>query len=328
MAGASCLVLGAGGFIGGHLCRALTGCGARVSGFSRTKSYPEDLDGIRWQTGDLADRAALARVVDGADYVFHLLGSTTPASSNKDPVADLIAGPLSSLHLLEICVTARVGKLVFVSSGGSVYGATASVPIPESAPTNPISAYGIGKLTTEKYLALYEHLHNSKYAVLRVANPFGPRQAPDRRQGLVAAFIQAALNRQSAEVWGDGTVVRDYLFVTDVVDAILGAAVYDGAHRVFNVGSGVGRSVLSVLDDIATLTGKSQSIPPIFKAARPADVPVNVLDTSLISREMGWSPKIEWFAGLEVTAAWLNSLASAEAGDPRHSAQIFRGQDA
>ena len=314
MSGASCLVLGAGGFIGGHLCRALAGCGARVSGFGRSKSYPEDLDGIRWQTGDFADRAALARVVDGADYVFHLLGGTTPASSNRDPIADLTAGPLSSLHLLEICVAARVGKLVFVSSGGSVYGAAASVPIPESAPTNPISAYGIGKLTIEKYLALHEHLHGSRYAVLRVANPFGPRQAPDRRQGMIAAFIQAALDRRPAEVWGDGTVVRDYLFVTDVADAIIRAAAYDGPHRIFNVGSGVGRSVLSVLDDIAALTGRSRSIPPVFKAARPADVPVNVLDISLISRELGWSPKVEWPAGLEMTAAWLNGLGVEKAG--------------
>lgn len=308
MSGASCLVLGAGGFIGGHLCRALIGYGARVNGFGRSKSYPEDLDGIRWQTGDFADRAALARVVDGADYVFHLLGSTTPASSNRDPIADLIAGPLSSLHLFEICAAARIGKLVFVSSGGSIYGATTSTLIPESAPTNPISAYGIGKLTIEKYLALYEHLHKSNYAVLRVANPFGPRQAPDRRQGLVAAFIQAALNRCPAEVWGDGTVVRDYLFVTDVVDAIIKAALYNGPHRIFNVGSSVGRSVLSVLDDIGTLIGKSQSMPPVFKAARPADVPVNVLDISLISQELGWSPKVEWFAGLRMTAAWLNGL--------------------
>ena len=303
--GASCLVLGAGGFIGGHLCRELRRRGASVHGFGRRRSYPEALEGVRWTAGEFSDRAALARAVDGAEHVFHLLGSSTPESSNKDPVADLAAGAVASLHLFEICRAAGVRKVVFLSSGGTVYGIPASVPIREDAPTDPISAYGVSKLAVEKYLHLYRHLHGLDYAVLRVANPFGPWQDPDRRQGVVPALMQAVLDGRPPEIWGDGRVVRDYLYAADVAEAVSGAAAYAGEHRVFNVGSGVGRSVLDILRDIGAALGRGTAVPAVHKSGRATDVPVNVLDTSLIRREMGWAPRTGWTEALGATAAWL-----------------------
>jgi UDP-glucose 4-epimerase len=304
---ASCLVLGAGGFLGGHLCRELLRRGASVHGFGRRRSYPEAVEGIRWTTGEFSDRAALARAVDGADYVFHVLGGTTPESSNKDPVADLVAGAVASLHLLEICRAAGVRKVIFLSSGGTVYGIPASVPIREDAPTDPISAYGVSKLAVEKYLHLYRHLHGLDYAVLRVANPFGPWQDPDRRQGVVTALMQAVLDGRPAVIWGDGRVVRDYLYAADVAEAVADAASYTGPHRVFNVGSGVGRSVLDLLRDIGTALGRGTTVAAAHKPGRATDVPVNVLDTALIRREMGWAPRTGWTEALEATAAWLRA---------------------
>lgn len=303
--GSPCLVLGAGGFLGGHLCRELKRRGASVHGFGRRRSYPEALEGARWTTGEFADRAALARAVDGAEHVFHLLGGTTPESSNKDPVADLEAGATASLHLLEICRAAGVRKVVFLSSGGTVYGVPASVPIREDAPTDPISAYGVSKLAVEKYLHLYRHLHGLDYAVLRVANPFGPWQDPDRRQGVVPAMMQAVLDGRPPEIWGDGRVVRDYLYAADAAEAVADAAAHTGAHRVFNVGSGVGRSVLDLLRDIGTALGRGTGLAAAHKPGRATDVPMNVLDTSLIRREMGWTPRTGWAEALAATAAWL-----------------------
>ena len=302
--GSSCLVLGAGGFIGGHLCRSLRRRGAVVHGFGRRRSYPEALEGVRWTAGEFSDRAALARAVDGAEHVFHLLGSSTPESSNKDPVADLAAGAMASLHLLEICRAAGVRKVVFLSSGGTVYGIPSAVPISEDAPTDPISAYGVSKLAVEKYLRLYHHLHGLDYVVLRVANPFGPWQDPDRRQGVVPALMQAVLDGRPAEIWGDGRVVRDYLFAADAADAIAEAAAYRGEHRIFNVGSGVGRSVLDVLEDIGAALGRAD-VEAVHRPARATDVPVNVLDTSRIQRELGWEPRTGWADALDATAAWL-----------------------
>ena len=308
--GASCLVLGAGGFIGGHLCRELRRRGASVHGFGRRRSYPEALEGARWTAGEFSDRAALARAVDGAEHVFHLLGGTTPESSNKDPVADLAANAMASLHLLEICRAAGVRKVVFLSSGGTVYGIPAYVPIREDAPTDPISAYGVSKLAVEKYLHLYRHLHGLDYAVLRVANPFGPWQDPHRRQGVVPALMRAVLDGRRPEIWGDGRVVRDYLYAADAAEAIAGAAAYAGPHRVFNVGSGVGRSVLDILRDIGAALGRG-TVEAAHKPGRATDVPVNVLDTSLIRRETGWEPRTAWADALEATAAWLRRAGDA-----------------
>ena len=183
LSGTPCLVLGAGGFIGGHLCHALRAAGANVHGFGRKSKFPESMPPIRFTAAEFADRAALALAVDGVEIVFHLLGGTNPEVSNKDPIADLQASTLRSVQLLELCRSASVRKIVFVSSGGTVYGVPRQVPIAEDAPTEPISAYGINKLMTEKYLQLFRHLHGLESISLRVANPFGPYQSPFRRQG-------------------------------------------------------------------------------------------------------------------------------------------------
>ena len=309
LGGAACLVLGAGGFIGTHLCRGLSRRGAQVHGFGRRQGYPEALQGIHWTTGDFSDRAALARAVEGAEFVFHLLGGSTPESSNKDPVADLVSGAVMSVQFLEICRAAAVRKVVFVSSGGTVYGIPRQIPIPESAPTDPISAYGISRLAVEKYLHLYRYLHGLDYTVLRVANAFGPYQSPNRRQGVVAALLHSILQGRPVEIWGDGRVVRDFVYVDDVVDALTVAAGYDGPHRVFNVGSGVGRSILEVVDQIGAMLGLPDVV-KVLKAGRATDVPVNVLDTSLIGREIGWTPTSDWTAALRETAAWMRTDAA------------------
>lgn len=282
-----------------------------MHGFGRRRSYPEALEGTRWTAGEFSDRAALARVVDGAEHVFHLLGGSTPASSSRDPAADLVSGAVASLHLLDICRAAGVRRVVFVSSGGTVYGVPKSVPVAEDAPTDPISAYGVSKLVVEKYLRLYRHLHGLDYVVLRLANPFGPWQDPDRRQGVVTALMQAALDGRPAEIWGDGRVVRDYLYAADAAEAVAAAAAYAGPHRVFNVGSGVGRSVLDLVRDVGVVLGRGV-VSAVHRPGRPTDVPVNVLDPSLIRREMGWAPRTGWTEALEATAAWLRGRSGQQ----------------
>jgi UDP-glucose 4-epimerase len=305
--GVSCLVLGGGGFIGTHLWQALLRQGAQVSGFGRSRTDPRALAGVVWTSGEFADRTALARAVEGCEVVFHLLGGSIPDSSNRDPLGDLLSSAVPSLQLLEICRASMVRKVLFVSSGGTVYGIPRTIPIPESAPTDPISAYGISKLAVEKYLALYHYLYGCDYSVLRVANTFGPYQSPHRRQGLIAAFMHRIARGQPVEIWGDGRVVRDFIYIDDVVDAILAAAAHDGPHHVFNVGAGVGRSVLEVVTDIADVLGRPDVI-PIHKPGRATDVPVNVLDIALIRRELGWSPHTDWRNGLQQTADWIRII--------------------
>ena len=304
MAGMSCLVLGAGGFIGSHLCRELVNAGARVHGFGHRPDFPDSLPPMRFTSADFTDRAALALAVDGAEVVFHLLGGTNPEVSNQDPIADLQGNTLASVHLLELCRSAAVKRIVFVSSGGTVYGNPSHLPIAEDAATEPISAYGINKLMVEKYLQLFARLGGSPAVTLRVANPYGEFQSPFRRQGLVAALIETILAGQPVEIWGDGLVVRDYLYVGDLVEALVRASLYEGPEQVLNVGSGIGRSVLDVLESVCiALERRPAAI--IHKPSRRADVPANVLDISKIKRTLGWTPQTDWITGLRRTAEWV-----------------------
>jgi UDP-glucose 4-epimerase len=276
-----------------------------VHGFGRTPAFAGSLPpSIRFTRGEFTDRAGLALAVDGAEIVFHLLGGTNPEVSNKDPIADLQTNTVASVQLLELCRAAGVRKIVFVSSGGTVYGVTGAVPIPETAATNPICAYGINKLMVEKYLQLYAYLGGPQAVTLRVANAYGPFQSPYRRQGLVAALIETVLAGRPVEIWGDGKVVRDFLYIGDLAEAMIAASLYDGPQTVLNVGSGIGRSVLEVVGSVCDALGR----PParvVHKPSRGADVPVNVLDITRTRATLGWTPWTEWADGLRQTAAWV-----------------------
>ena len=192
------------------------------------------------------------------------------------------------------------------SSGGTVYGIPKVVPITETMENSPISAYGIAKLAIEKYLYLYEYLHGLNYMALRIANPFGPYQDPKKRQGIVAAVITCILANKPIEIWGDGTIVRDFIYIEDVVSAFISAACYDGDARILNIGSGVGRSI----DDIVASVGQAMGVDEpqkVYRLGRASDVPINVLDISLASRELCWAPTAEWIASLKATAEWLRA---------------------
>lgn len=299
-------VLGAGGFIGTNLCRALVSQGHYVRAFGRRQSFPEALSGCEWIPGDFTDPACVANAISGCDVIFHLVTATTPASANVDKVADLNANVASTLHLLDACRETGVRRVVFVSSGGTIYGIPNQVPTPEMAPANPITAYGISKLAIEKYLGLYEYLHGLEYRVLRVANPFGPYQTAQKNQGVIAAFVRRALASKPIEMWGDGSVTRDYIFVDDVIEALMLAATHEGAGRIFNIGSGYGHSLNDIVAALEGLLGVGVSVER--RPGRPVDVPVSVLDTTFAASELGWRPSTVFEEGLQATLAWMKSV--------------------
>jgi UDP-glucose 4-epimerase len=308
--GRRCLVLGGGGFIGTNLCHALVKIGANVQTFGRPSLWPSSVHpDVVMTHGDFSDRVAIAKAIEGQELIFHLLGGSNPASSNRDPGAEFAAGLLNTVWLLDIAQAEGTRKVIFVSSGGTVYGVAQSIPIPETAPTNPISAYGINKLATEKCLALYRHLHGLDYQVLRVANPYGRFQTPSKKQGLVASFIERALRGAPLEIWGTGEVTRDFVHIDDVVTALVKSVSYSGPHRCFNVGSGVGRSINQVIEALERVLG-AEKLPVVHKHGRGADVPINVLDTTLIAREMAWRPRRAWLEGLQETVEWMSSQLS------------------
>jgi UDP-glucose 4-epimerase len=299
--GARVLVLGASGFIGQHLCCALVKRGAAVRGFSLDRpSSGGVLKGteneIEWIQGEIGDEALVRSSIQGIDIVYHLVCTTLPASSNGDLRQDLASNVLPTLSMVEAIRCSDVKKLVFASSGGTVYGVPENVPVPETHANNPICGYGIHKLAIEKYLHLYNYHFGLDYGVLRVSNPYGIGQVSDRAQGAIGSFLYRAMNHRPVEIWGNGLVIRDYIYIDDVIEAFLSIAKHDGRSRVFNIGSGKGRSLLDIVSTIEQVIRRKLTVN--HRPARSVDVPVNILDISLATTELGWRPVMELEAGI------------------------------
>jgi UDP-glucose 4-epimerase len=297
------LILGGAGFIGSHLCDALLLAGHSVRLFDRVGVQPHRVFGAKEEVehiqGDFGSEAEMQHAVSGCQVVFHLVSTTLPKSSNDDPVYDVESNVVGTLRLLEATRLANVQKIVFVSSGGTVYGIPKAVPISESHATEPVSSYGIGKLMIEKYLHLHQVLYSLDYSVLRLANPFGERQRANSAQGAVAVFLNRAINNTPIDIWGDGSVVRDYVYISDVTAALLKAAEYHGKERIFNIGSGQGKSLNEILSAIESLLLKP--VARQYLAGRSFDVPINVLDVSHARKHLLWAPVVSFESGLANT---------------------------
>lgn len=300
-----CLVLGAGGFLGGNLSAHLVASGHQVLAYDRHCNLEQLAErGFEFERieGDFCTESRWTELLGGVQVCYHLISTTVPKSSNADPAADVLGNVVGTLNLLEAARKYNV-RIVFASSGGTVYGAINSDAIDEEHPTNPLCSYGVTKLTIEKYLFLYRELHGVSSVVLRIANPYGEGQKPDSIQGAIGVFLGRILRGHTIDIWGDGSVIRDYIYVEDVVRAMVLASLYGGKSTVFNVGSGVGISLLEMLKMIEQVTGKTCEI--IFHPPRGFDVPRNVLNISKARNELGWAPQVSILDGLERTAIWM-----------------------
>ena len=302
------LVLGGAGFIGSHLADALAKAGHRVRAFDRPhvdSLAPLANRGCEIVAGDFLNPQDLGRALRGIEIVFHLISTTLPQTSNDNPAYDVETNLLGTLRLLERCRGEGVRKVVFVSSGGTVYGVPRSVPLAESHPTQPTCAYGIHKLAIEKYLHLEHVLHGLDYRVVRPANLYGERQRPDVALGAVTVFLDRALRGEPIRIWGDGSIVRDYLYVGDAVGAMVKLMAYSGDERVFNLGSGAGTSLNDLVEAIEGAIGRRPAVQ--YEPARVFDVPANVLDCSLAKRTLGWSATTPLGTGIRKTYDWLRA---------------------
>jgi UDP-glucose 4-epimerase len=305
-----CLVLGGCGFIGSHLVDALLAAGHYVKCFDRPNVRPvwplyRDNSNFAFYEGDFTSEFDITRALNGCDICFHLASTTLPKSSNDDPVLDVENNILANVRMLTYIQRSGLKKIIFASSGGTVYGTPREIPIPETHPTDPTCSYGITKLTIEKYLELFHQLHGLEYAVLRLANPYGERQRTAGTQGAIAVFLRRALLNEPIDIWGDGSIVRDYIHVDDVVCAFLRVMGDTANERIFNIGSGKGVALLEVLEIIeATLGYKTVRL---HRAARTFDVPVNVLCTKRAHTALNWQPRIEFASGIARFAKWMMS---------------------
>jgi UDP-glucose 4-epimerase len=300
------LVLGGNGFIGSHVVDALVKAGHEVRVFDRAlELHRPPLPNVDYRLGAFADVPALAEALEGIDVVYHLISTTVPSTSNLDPVGDIEGNLINTVRLLQLMVQKEIKRIVYLSSGGTVYGIPNTVPIPETHPLRPICSYGVVKVAIENYLQMFRQLDGLEYVVLRASNPYGERQGHAGVQGVIGTFLAKVLNGEAIEIWGDGSIVRDFIYVKDLADlcVMAGSNPYTG---ILNAGSGVGHSIKDVLDVIGQVVGAK--VLPIFKQGRTYDVPKVVLDMSKVDEVLGWQPKVHLQDGLADTWRWMQML--------------------
>ncbi|WP_025119479.1 MULTISPECIES: NAD-dependent epimerase/dehydratase family protein [unclassified Serratia (in: enterobacteria)] len=305
------VVFGGGGFIGSAICDRLLQDGHQLRIFERPRVPPyrefASNEKVEWVTGDLSNTHDLNDAIREMDVVVHLVSTTLPKSSNDDPVYDVQTNVIPSLHMLNAMVEQGVSRIVFISSGGTVYGKPQYIPIDENHPTDPVVSYGITKLAIEKYLHMFSQLHGLKTVTLRVANPYGERQRVETAQGAVGVFLHHGLKDIPIEIWGDGSVQRDYIHVSDVAEAFAKAVVYDGTVECFNISSGQGTSLNDLIEMMRGIL--PHPIQVNYKPGRSFDIDISVLCNKLACQELGWEPKVSMQQGLERAANWMrNSL--------------------
>jgi len=274
---------------------------ARAVGAGRFNFHQLDV-----RSADLVDLIARRK----PDVVFHLAAQIDVRVSVAEPVMDADVNILGSLRVLEGARAAGTRKVVFASSGGTIYGDTDQLPVKESQPQRPLSPYGVAKKAVGDYLFAYRELHGLEYTALALANVYGPRQDPHGEAGVVAIFTSRLLSGEPCMIFGDGTQTRDYVYVDDVVDAFSRAG-ERGSGLICNIGTSVETSVNELYAALAKSAGVTQ--PPIYAAARPGELQRSCLDASRAAIHLGWKPWTTIDKGTTAVIEWARAAAEANA---------------
>lgn len=306
---AKIFITGGTGFIGSHLVESLLAAGHQLKVLTSSSSlhpniqpFAKNLEVVR---GNFGNQQLMLDYLQGMDLLIHIAWTTVPKTASQNPSYDAQSNIIGGIHLLEAAVKAGIQKVIFLSTGGALYGIPSYTPIDEEHPLRPISAYGISKMTFERYLHFFYTNYQLDYTIYRVANAYGPRQNLTKGQGVIGIWLQRILEGKSLEIWGDGSVVRDYIYVTDVVDAIRDHLQYLGNTKVFNLGSGQGCSLNTIATACEAIC--QQTIQINYQAGRSFDVPVNILSIQRAKDLLQWQPKITLEQGIQHTWDWLKT---------------------
>ncbi len=301
------LVVGGDGYIGSHLVSQLVEAGRKVTVLGRSASPRYGLPvGAMYINGDYGNHKLICDLLDSNEEVIHLAYATAPNTSFHTPIADLLEN-LSPTSQLFLEAAQRGSRLVFVSSGGTVYGEGVDIPISENHQTKPISSYGVTKLTLESYANLFSITHGLNYICVRPANPYGVGQNPFVGQGFISTAMASVMNGKPITIFGKTGTIRDYIYVTDVAAGIVSALEHGKIAETYNLGSGVGLTNLDVIDRFRPLLeNKGFHVDIKHAEERVFDVKTNVLDSGKLAGHTGWKPQVEFYDGLAMTFDWLS----------------------
>ena len=296
-------ITGGTGFIGSNLILKLCRLGYCVKTLYRS-NIPKHLAllPVNWVNGDLFRKEDVDNFLKDVDVLIHAAADGNPGKGNDDLVGDLQLNLIPSLNILHSIVINKIKKVIYLSSGGAVYGVSESFPIPETAGCNPISSYGVQKVALEKYLGLLQFQHCIPSISLRISNPYGPFQKFEKKQGIITTLIHNYLKGAPIEIFGDGSIVRDYLHIEDTISAIIKCIPYQGRARVLNISSGEGKSISGLISEIESIL--SIKFQTQFIKSRPADIPINYLDNQLAQSELNWSLSYSFERGIQEYFNW------------------------
>jgi len=313
--GKKILVTGGLGFIGSNLSSRLVGLGAEVMIVDNMMprlggnlfNVSKIADRVHMNFSDIRDSHSMDYLVKGQEFIFHLAGQVNHVDSIRNPIQDLAINCQGTLVLLECCRKYnREARIIFAGTRGE-YGASVKLPVGEDHPTNPKGIYAVTNLTAEKMVLVYHDVHKIPGACLRITNTYGPRhQMAHDEYGVLNWFIRKAIDDQVIPVFGDGRILRDFLYVDDLVDCFIETATCDGAYgEVFNVGTGIPINFIDLAQRIVKLAGKGKVAFAEFTQERREVEPGDYYtDISKIKRVIGWQPRTDLDEGLRKTIAF------------------------
>lgn len=303
------IVTGGAGFIGSHIVDRLIAEGHEVA-------VIDDLSSGRESNVNPAATLYKMNICDAAvkdvfadekpEIVFHEAAQISVSYSCRQPIEDATTNIIGAVGILENCVANGVGKVVFASSGGTVYGETPGAPADENTPCNPISPYGITKMAFEFYLRFFHSEHGLKYTILRYGNVYGPRQDPHGEAGVVAIFARAMLEGKTPTIFGDGTCIRDYVYCKDVAAANV-AAISKADNMAVNIGTSIPTDVNQIYTYLAEAVGFAS--PANYGPPRAGDLKRSLLDISLAADVLDWKPTYDFTSAMAETVDFFRNQA-------------------
>jgi UDP-glucose 4-epimerase len=311
------LLIGGAGFIGRALAGELLrrGFAVRVADILPLSDCGFPPDKVEYVQANYNEQEALEGLLGGVDAVVHLAHQAMLLGLDSSMTVEIERNVLPAVRLMDACLDAKIGRLVFLSSGGTVYGeAESASPLPERYPLQPISVYGVSKSLTEQVARLYSVQRGLPVTIVRPSNAYGPGQVPFRGQGLVATVMASAMTGKPITVYGDGTAVRDYIHVADIAEGIASILQRGAPGQTYNLGSGHGTTVNELIRNFIQPFAQRDglSLDVRYVPARGVDVAYNVLDCEALKRDCGFAPKVDLSQGLDDTWQWMKQyLATA-----------------
>jgi len=299
------LLLGGGGFIGTALSRRLCENKFNVHILSKHFSDEQIQPNMIFHQGSLDDREILEQVLPECKTIIHLASSTTPGTSSRQPALEADKNIAPTLRFLDILQGYKHFHMIFVSSGGTLYGNPELIPVDETHPLNPLSFHGAGKVAIETFLRTFSTFPDKNTTILRPSNVYGPGQPLRSGFGVIRTMLEHVRRGTVMEIWGDGTSIRDFLYIEDMLAALIRLIDLPHDNNIYNVGSGIGYSLNQLIEIMESVCGKK--LYAIYRLGRKIDVKTIVLDSSRLIKKTKWHPSVSLEQGIELTWKWLKN---------------------